>query len=338
VLAARFTGAGRPLSLDDVPVPDPGPDEVRVRVHAAGVCGTELHFVDGLYAPSRTPMTLGHEAAGTVDAVGSAVTGWAEGDRVAVYYYLFCGSCRWCLRGRQNLCLTPRGVLAFAADGAFAEQLVVPAHCLVRLPESVPFEQAAPLCCAGTTAVHALAEADVAPGEVVVVLGSGGVGLAVVQEARRRGATVVAVSRDAARRDAARAGGAALAVAPEEAADAVTRLSAGQGADVVVELAGVTATLDLATGVLGRRGRLVLVGYSADPLVVSPLAMVVAEQRVVASVGNTLAELETAVALAAAGQLAPPVAATLPLTQVNEALDRLRAGEVTGRLVLRPRS
>jgi propanol-preferring alcohol dehydrogenase len=336
MLAARFHGAGRPLSLDDVPVPGPGPDEVRVRVHAAGVCGTELHFTDGLYAPSRTPMTLGHEAAGVVDAVGSAVTGWAEGDRVAVYYYLFCGSCRWCLRGRQNLCLTPRGVLAFAADGAFAEQLVVPAHCLVRLPEEVSFDAAAPLCCAGTTAVHALAEAAVEPGEVVVVLGSGGVGLAAVQEARRRGATVVAVSRNAARREAAGRCGAALAVDPGEAADAVARLSGGQGADVVVELAGVTATLELAMGVLGRRGRLVLVGYSADALTVSPLSMVVAEQRVIASVGNTLPELEQAVALAAAGRLTPPVAATMPLTQVNEALDRLRAGEVTGRLVLHP--
>lgn len=336
MLAARFHGAHQPLALDDVPVPEPAPDEVRVRVHAAGVCGTELHFTDGLYAPSRTPMTLGHEAAGVVDAVGAEVTGWAPGDRVAVYYYLFCGSCRWCLRGRQNLCLAPRGVLAFAADGAFAEQLVVPAHCLVRLPDAVSFDAAAPLCCAGTTAVHALTEAAVEPGEVVVVLGSGGVGLAVVQDAHRRGATVIAVSRNAARREAALRSGATAAVSPADAAAAVTRLSGGQGADVVVELAGVTATLELATSVLGRRGRLVLVGYSADSLTVSPLGMVVAEQRVIASVGNTLAELETAVSLAASGQLMPPVAATMPLSQVNDALDRLRAGEVTGRLVLHP--
>ncbi|SDY30095.1 alcohol dehydrogenase, propanol-preferring [Modestobacter sp. DSM 44400] len=336
MLAARYHAAGRPLSLDDVPVPQPGSDEVRVRVRAAGVCGTELHFTDGLYAPSRAPMTLGHEAAGTVDAVGSAVSGWAEGDRVAVYYYLFCGSCRWCLRGRQNLCLAPRGVLAFAADGAFAEQLVVPAHCLVRLPESVSFEAAAPLCCAGTTAVHALAEAAVGPGEVVVVLGTGGVGLAVVQEARRRGASVVAVSRDPGRRAAALTAGAVAAIPPEDAADAVARLSGGQGADAVVELAGVSATLELATGLLGRRGRLVLVGYSADQLTVSPLSLVVSEQRVLASVGSTLAELETAVALAVAGSLTPPVADVLPLSSVNEALDRLRAGDVAGRLVLLP--
>jgi propanol-preferring alcohol dehydrogenase len=103
-----------------------------------------------------------------------------------------------------------------------------------------------------------------------------------------------------------------------------------------VELAGVTATLELGPSVLGRRGQLVLVGYSADLLTVSPLSLVVAEQRVVASVGNTMAELEAAVALAAAGQLTPPVAGTLPLGEVNSALDRLRAGDVPGRLVLIP--
>ena len=336
MLAARFTAAGRPLSLDEVPVPQPGADEVRVRVRAAGVCGTELHFTDGLYAPARVPMTLGHEAAGTVDAVGSQVTGWVEGDRVAVHYYLFCGSCRWCLRGRQNLCLAPRGVLAFAADGAFAEHVVVPAHCLVRLPEHLSFGQAAPLCCAGTTAVHALSEAGVEPGEVVVVLGAGGVGLAVVQDAHRRGAAVLAVSRNPARRAAALEAGALTAVTPEDLPAAVADASDGHGADVVVELAGVTATLELAVGVLGRRGRLVLVGYSADPLTVHPLSLVVAEQRIVASVGNTHAELAAAVQLAAAGLLLPPVAETLPLTEVNTALDRLREGAVVGRLVLEP--
>ncbi len=336
MLAARFHAAGQPLALDDVAVPQPGPDEVRVRVRAAGVCGTELHFTEGLYAPAKVPMTLGHEAAGTVDAVGAAVTGWSEGDRVAVFYYLFCGSCRWCLRGRQNLCLTPRGVLAFAADGAFAEHVVVPAHCLVRLPDELLFAQAAPLCCAGTTAVHALAEAGTGPGDVVVVMGAGGVGLAVVQEARRRGASVVAVSRNADRRAAATAAGASRAVQADGLAAAVAELSAGQGADAVVELAGVTATLELATSVLGKRGSLVLVGYSADGLTVSPLAMVVAEQRVIASVGNTLAELQATVALAATGALLPPVAATMPLAEVNTALDRLRAGDVAGRLVLLP--
>ncbi|MCW2614521.1 MAG: Alcohol dehydrogenase GroES domain protein, partial [Frankiales bacterium] len=135
---------------------------------------------------------------------------------------------------------------------------------------------------------------------------------------------------------AATVAGAARAVPSEGLAAAVAELSGGQGADVVIELAGVTATLELSVSVLGKRGRLVLVGYSADSLVVSPLSMVVAEQRVIASVGNTLPELVDTVALAAAGLLLPPVAQTMPLAEVNTALDRLRAGDVPGRLVLLP--
>lgn len=283
MLTARLHVGG--LCLDDLPVPEPGPDEVRVRVRvrvrAAGVCGTELHFTDGLYAPSKVPMTLGHEAAGTV-------------------------------------------------------YMVVPAACLVRLPDELSYDDAAPLCCAGTTALHALSEADVAAGEVVVVLGAGGVGLATVQEARRRGARVVCVSRDAGRRAAAARLGAQAAVAPQDLPATIEELSRGQGADVVLELIGVRETLKLAIGVLGRRGRLVLVGYSSDLLTVSPLSLVVSEQRVVASVGSTYDECVQAVALGAAGELQVPVDTVLPLREVEVALDRLRAGDVTGRLVLTP--
>ena len=336
MLAARFHAAHQPLVLEEVPTPAPAPDEVRVRVAAAGVCGTELHFTEGLYAPAALPTTLGHEAAGTVEVVGTEVEGWSPGDRVVVDYYLFCGTCRWCVAGRQNLCLRPRGVLAFAADGAFAEQLVVPARCLVGLPETVPFEHAAPLCCAGATSLHALSEAGVAAGEVVVVLGAGGVGLTAVTEARRRGATVVAVSRRAARRRAAIHAGAAAAVDLDGLPDTVAGLSDGQGADVVLELAGVEATMGVALEVLGRRGRLIFVGYSADTLTLSPLAMVVPEQRLLTSVGNTLPELTAAVALAASGQLVSPVDEVLPLAEVNTALEQLRSGESVGRLVLTP--
>jgi len=146
----------------------------------------------------------------------------------------------------------------------------------------------------------------------------------------------MAVSRNPARRAAARAAGASLAVGPEGMALAVEQRSHGQGADVVVELAGVSAPLRAGVEVLGRRGRLVLVGYSSDPLIVSPLALVVAERRILTSLGNTQPELAAAVALAAAGQLTVPVADTLALREVNTDLDQLRAGTVTGQLVLEP--
>lgn len=331
--AARYHEAHRPLVVEDVATPQPGPDEVRVRVRASGVCGTELHFTDGLYAPADPPTTLGHEVAGEIDAVGTAVSDVSVGDRVVVNYLLFCGRCRWCHRGQQHRCDDPRGLFAFVSDGGFAEHVVVPATCVVALPDQIDFADAAPLCCAGATAVHATGLARVEPGDMVVVVGAGGVGLALVQVAVDRGARVIAVSRSNDKRRAAVELGAEQAVSPVEAQDTV---SAFGGADVVFETVGSAGTLPAALGLLGRGGRLMLVGYSEATLEIEPLALVVQEQSVLTSVGSTPADLAAAVDLAARGRLRVPVQDTLDLGDVNDALAQLRRSEVVGRLVLIP--
>ncbi|MGQ0669774.1 MAG: alcohol dehydrogenase catalytic domain-containing protein [Actinomycetota bacterium] len=334
--SARFYAPNEPLHLEDVPLPDLGPDEVRVRVRGAGICGTELHFVEGLYPPAKIPMILGHEVAGEVEEVGTAVDGFSPEDRVVVYYYLFCGRCRWCLRGLQHLCLAPRGLFAFVSDGGFAEYVTVPGHCLVRLPDHISFEDGAPLCCSATTALHAAAVADLEPGELAVVYGAGGVGLSLVQVAKLRGARVVAVSRSSEKLAAAKRVGADHAASSKDADDLIRELTKGQGADVVFECVGSAETMPVALGVLGKRGRLVFIGYTAASLDVSPLSLVVGEQQIRSSVGNTFAELEIAVDLAARGQLRPVIGGVLPLEDINEGLERLRRGEVVGRLVVKP--
>lgn len=331
--AARWHQAHQPLSLEDVAMPEPGLDEVRVRVRGSGVCGTELHFTDGLYEPASPPTTLGHEVAGEVDAVGAAVTDVSVGDRVVVNYLLFCSRCRWCRRGQQHRCERPRGLFAFVSDGGFAEYVVVPATCVVGLPDDIDFTDAAPLCCAGATAVHATDLAATAPGEIVVVVGAGGVGLALVQVAVDRGARVIVVSRSEAKRGAAVEFGAERAIAPEQAVEVTSALG---GADVVFETVGSASSLPLSVEFLGRGGRLMLVGYSEAPLELQPLALVVQEQSVLTSVGSTPADLATAVDLAQRGRLRIPVHAVLGLEEVNDALAQLRRGEVVGRLVLIP--
>lgn len=333
---ARFYAPHQPLRLEDVPLPELGPDEVRVRVRAAGICGTELHFLEGLYPPAKVPMILGHEVAGEVEEAGPAVEGFSPGDRVVVYYYLFCGRCRWCLRGLQNLCLDLRGLFAFVSDGGFAEYVTVPAHCLVRLPQHLSFEQGAPLSCSATTALHAAAVAELEAGEVAVVYGAGGVGLSLVQVARHRGARVVAVSRSEEKLKAARRVGADHVATPEEAHDLVEAATGDQGADVVFELVGSAETMPRAVGLLGKRGRLVFVGYTGASLEVSPLALVVPEQQIRTSVGNTFADLELAVDLAGRGLLQPVIHGVRPLDHINEGLEALRRGEVVGRLVIGP--
>lgn len=333
---AYFYGPDDPLRIEEADSPPLGVDEVRVRVRAAGVCGTELHFLDGLYAPTSTPMVLGHEVAGEVTEIGGTVQSVAVGNRVAVFYYLFCRHCRWCLAGMQNLCTDLRGLLAFSSDGGFAEYVVVPWYCLVPLPPGLPFDRAAPLCCSGGTAIHAVARSKLRVGEVAVVVGAGGVGLSIIQAAKLEGGRVLAVSRSPAKREAARSLNADDAAHPEQAEEHLRALSDGQGADVVFECVGSEDTIALSLRLLGTRGRLVFVGYTAASFQVRPLSLITAEQEIRTSVGNTLSELALAVHLASSGSFRSIVDSVLPLEDVNQALARLRNGAVVGRIVLAP--
>src|SRR4051794_41163174 len=274
--AVRFHGAGRPVVVEDVDAPRPGPGEVLIDVAAAGVCGTELHFLDGLLTPARTPITLGHEVAGTVAAVGEDVTGPAVGDRVAVHYLHACGSCRWCRAGEDHLCDEPLGFLAFATDGGFAEQLVVPASAAVPVPEGVDLAEAATLCCSGTTALHAAEVAGVGGEAWAVVYGTGGVGLALVQVLRELGARPIAVARNPQRLALAAELGAEVTVdaSRQDVASVVREATGGAGADVVFELVGTEETGAAALASLGKRGTLVYVGYSFDRITLNPLSLV----------------------------------------------------------------
>ncbi len=337
--AVRYHGPRKPFRLEDVPVPEPGPGEVRVRVEAAGVCHTELHFESGLLDLGIAPVTMGHEIAGTVDAVGSGVPSRQPGDRVIVYYYAGCGRCEWCERGEENLCATPRAELGFISDGGYAEYVVVPARNAVPIPDSLSFADAAPIGCGVTTAVHACSLANVTGGDTVVIYGMGGVGYGLVQIARLRGARVIAIGRSSEKLELATSLGADAVVnasAPTEVAAEVRALTEGRGADVVFELVATTPTMAASTAMLARRGRLVFVGYSEDVFTVHPVQLVILEAQVLGSVGNTLAELEEAVRLVADGAVRTVVDRVLPLESYAAGLDALREGRVVGRVILAP--
>src|SRR6185312_1867371 len=206
------------LRVDEAPDPAPGPGEVLVRVHAAGVCGTDLHIIDGMIKPDPYPMTIGHEAAGVVEVAGEGA-GSVPGDRVAVYNKLYCGYCEQCLTGRHNICDNEPGQLGFNMDGGDAEYVVVPARNLVPVPEAVDFATAAVLSCAGMTAVHAVRLSSLRLGQTAVVDGIGGVGILVVQAARHAGARVIAVADSEDKRRFALSHGAADALVIAQADD-----------------------------------------------------------------------------------------------------------------------
>lgn len=334
--AIRFHGQGRPVAVEEIDEPHLGPGDVIIDVAAAGVCGTELHFLDGLLIPAATPLTLGHEVAGVVAEVGAEVEGVAPGDRVAVHYLHACHRCRSCLAGDDHLCDQPLGFLAFVTDGGFADRIAVPASAVVPVPEGLDLSVAATLCCSGTTALHAVDVAGVRPGATAVVYGAGGVGLAMVQVLREAGARPIAVARNPERLALARELGAEVTVdGTGDVAAAVREATDGAGADVVFELVGTRETGAAALASLGKRGTLVYVGYSFDTVEITPLALVVPEQRIVTSVGNRRSELVAALDLAARGKLRTSVT-EYPLEQAGAALEDLRAGRVLGRAVLRP--
>jgi propanol-preferring alcohol dehydrogenase len=336
--AVRYHGPRRPLTLEEVPSPSPGPGEVLVRVTAAGICHTDLHFGSGLLDLGVAPLTLGHEVVGRIGRTGAGVPPSRAGERVVLYYYAGCGACERCLAGDENLCGALRAEYGFVSDGGFAEWAVVPGRNAVALPDHVADDEAAPIGCAVTTAVHASALARVGLGDWVVVVGAGAVGFGLVQVARLAGARVIAVGRTPAKLERARSLGAEHVVraGAEDVARRVRELTRGHGADVVFELVATKETMAASLAALAKRGRLVFVGYSFDALQVHPIQLVVGEQVVTASVGCTLAELRRSVDLVADGRVRTVVDRTLPLERFQEGLDALAAGALVGRAVLVP--
>jgi propanol-preferring alcohol dehydrogenase len=328
------------LRLDDVETPKPDRGEVLVRIHAAGVCGTDLHILDGMIKPDPYPMTLGHEAAGVVEAAGDG-TSLQAGDRVAIYNKIFCGRCEQCLKGRQNICDIEADQLGFNRDGGDAEYVVVPEQNAVPVPEGVDLETAAVLTCAGMTAMHATKLSNLRIGDTAVVDGIGGVGILVVQAAAHAGARVIAVADSEDKLQLARdhgAGDGLLVDTPEAydgLADGVRGLTAGRGTDVFFELVGTTRSMAAGVRSLAKGGRFVSTGYTDQPLEIHPIEFILPESSFISTVAATRLDLQDAMKLSAAGAMNVPIAGTFPLEGVSDALAALRRRGVLGRQVLR---
>jgi alcohol dehydrogenase, propanol-preferring len=329
------------IRASDVETPQPGQGEALVRVRAAGVCGTDLHIVDGMIKPDAYPMTLGHEAAGVVEQAGPG-TALAADTRVAVFNKLFCGTCEQCLLGRQNLCTVEPGQLGFNRDGGDAEYVVAPERNLAVLPDAVDFATAAVLTCAGMTAVHATRMSGLQSGQTAVVNGIGGVGILVVQAAARAGATVIAVADSGDKADLAAKHGAADVVVLGQGDDyaalpeAVRSRTGGRGADAFFELVGTSDTMTAGIRSLAPRGRFVSTGYTDQSLNIHPIEFILSEARLVSTVAATRTDLNDAIAMAAAGSLVVPLAGSYPLDGIADALSALRSRSVLGRQVLVP--
>jgi propanol-preferring alcohol dehydrogenase len=338
MIAYRLLAPGR-AELVDVDEPHPRPDEVRLRVLAAGVCRTDLSLVRS--GGPKLPVTLGHEIVGEVVELGTAVRSPSIGTAVAVYELIGCGRCVRCARGEDNLCREgPPTVPGVTRDGGMAEQVVVPARNLVELGAIDPV-QAAPLTDAGMTARHAVERGRpwLMRDGVAVVVGIGGLGhLALQFLDATADAQVIAVDVDAARLDFARELGAAECVpAGDGAAERVVEANGGRPVDVVLDFVGSQETLDLAARVAGRGGAIVVAGGGGGRLCVTAEMgtgrFPEREVMIMHTFGGTRADLVDALAHAQAGRIHSRVQ-RFGLDEAGRALAELEAGRVLGRAVL----
>jgi 2-desacetyl-2-hydroxyethyl bacteriochlorophyllide A dehydrogenase len=327
--ALRLVAAGRPLELHDIPVPAPGPDDVLIRVHAAGICHSDVHYRAGVSPAGPLPLTLGHEVAGVVERAGANVRHLAAGDRVCVHYLATCGTCPWCTGGHEQFCADGRMIGKHRAGG-FAEFIVMPARSVFPLPAAISFAHGAVLMCSSATALHALRKARLQPGESVAVFGVGGLGASAVQLARALGAaTVYAVDLAPEKLALAQSFGAVpVAAGTVDPVAEILRRTAGRGVDVALELIGLPLTMGQAVRVLGKLGRAALAGLTQQPFGVNPYTELINQEAEIIGVSDHLArELPELLRFAAEGRLdlGPVVTQTVPLAAdpVNAALDAL---------------
>ncbi len=334
MLAGRLNVRTRELTMSRVPVPEPGHGQVRIKVEAAGVCLSDVHLIDGTLRPlflDGDEVTLGHEVAGTVDVLGEGVEGLQPGQRVL----LQAGE-----EDRDGTVLT-RGV---DYDGGWAEYALARQDTVVPIPGSLPFEQACIVPDAVSTPWAAVSStAGLRPGQSVAVWGVGGLGAHAVQLLNLLGAApVVAVDPSAEGRERASALGADLVLDPGAAdfKDRVMAATGGQGLDAAFDFAGVPAVRDQAFGVLGKKGRLVLVGLANQPVTIpSDTFFAYMQQQVLGSYGSEPAHVEELVKLTAQGRLdlSRSVSDVLPLSEAPQAVERLERKEGNPiRLILKP--
>jgi propanol-preferring alcohol dehydrogenase len=339
--AAVLHKFGMPLVIEDVPVPEPQPEEVLVAVHACGVCHSDLHIVDGdlpgFRTATRERLIPGHEAVGRVARCGAAVRSLQVGDRVGVpWLYRACGQCEQCREGNENLCRDGAAVTGMTVDGGFAQYMCAHAEYAVRIPDELSDEQAAPLLCAGVTSYRALRKARLAPGQRVAVFGIGGLGHLAVQLARAMGAEVWALDLTPDKLAFARELGAHHTVDAGDP-DAAKQLRRLGGMHAAVVTSAAPAAYAAALKVLRPNGTLCVIGLPVEPLQFQALTLVTLEAHIVGSAVGTREDLRAVLAMAARGELRCQVQLS-PLEQVNEALGRMRRGAIQGRIVVTPQA
>ena len=338
------------LSIVDLPDPTPRDTQVLVRIEASGVCHSDIHLWEGGYEGAagtflkvedrgvKFPITPGHEISGKIEAIGESVSGFSVGDRVVVYPWIGEGSCPACRVAQENLCDTPK-TIGIYRDGGYSELVLVPNFRYLVKIDNMDVNSSASLACSGLTAFNAVKKAAVGPGESIVIIGAGGLGLMSVQIARAiTNSTIVVVDVDDKRLAEAKKLGAHEVVnsSKVDPVEDIKRLTNSLGTEAVIDFVNNNRTAPISINMLRKRGKLVMVGLFGGALELSLPLIPLRGFTITGAYTGSFNDLVELVNLAKTGKIKSVVNRTYKLDDANQALDDLRAGKIVGRAVLNP--
>lgn len=332
--AAVVRAFGQPLAIEEVAVPEPGAGQIQVRIHASGVCHTDLHAAEGDWPVKPNPPFIpGHEGVGYVSAVGAGVKHVKEGDRVGVpWLYSACGHCTHCLGGWETLCEEQQNT-GYSVNGGFADYVIADPNFVGHLPANADFVEIAPVLCAGVTVYKGLKVTDTKPGDWVVISGIGGLGHMAVQYARAMGLNVAAVDISSDKLALASRLGAAITVNAAETDPAAFLKKEIGGAHGVLVTAVSPKAFEQALGMVRRGGTVSLNGLPPGSFPLPIFDMVLNGITVRGSIVGTRLDLQEALDFAGAGKVRATVA-TARIEDINDVFARMHAGKIDGRIVL----
>jgi D-arabinose 1-dehydrogenase-like Zn-dependent alcohol dehydrogenase len=318
--------------MAELDVPEPSAGSVRIRVEACGICHSDSMTVQNIWPGISYPRAPGHEIAGIIDAVGPGVVGWKQGDRVGVGWHGgHCGHCDRCRRGDFITCLNLQ-IPGMEYDGGYSEYVIAPAVALARIPDGLKSEDAAPLMCAGVTTFNALRHSVARPGDLVAILGIGGLGHLGVQYAAKMGFHTIAIARGEEKKDLALKLG-AHEYLDSRAVDPGAELQKRGGAKVVLATVTAADAMEALVPGLGIDGQLLIVGAAHEPVKVNATGMIGGRQGLRAWASGTCVDSEDAMAFSVLTGVRPMIE-TMPLERAAEAYERMLSGAARFRMVL----
>lgn len=339
--AVQLIEIDKDLENREVPTPEPKSGEVLIKIKAAGICHSDVHYRDGVSSVGHLSISLGHEVAGEIEEIGENVFEFQKGDRVCLNYMITCGKCKYCVQGTEQFCIKGK-MIGKDIDGGYAEYIAVPTRGVFKLPKSISYEHASVMMCSSATSLHALRKTRFKSGETIAIFGLGGLGISALQLAIAFGAReIYAVDIDSEKLVTAEEMGAVPINAKiDDPVEKIMKLTDGEGVDVALELIGLSLTMDQGVRSLARFGRLGLVGITANTFDISSYEAICREKEIIGVSDHLLSELPFLLDLAEQGKLdlSKVVTKTVPLEaeSINEVHHSLKEFKADFRTVIKP--